>query len=167
MTELEFERADGELLDTEADTEELTTEEEQPGTPEAQPEEAEAEEEETTEDGEIAKGGDAFYERLAMEDLLALKREFHEAKELNSLSELDDPVRFAELRELGLTPREAYLATKRTRHQDNRRHLSGAAPRGAGSPRGAMTQSELLRARELFSGMSDKDIQSLFKRVSG
>ena len=106
------------------------------------------------------------YESLAEDDLAAIRREFREARELSSLTELDDPVRFAELRELGLTPKEAYLATRKPKRADNRSHLSGAAPRGAGSPRTAMTQGELLRAREIFSGMSDREIQSLYKRVS-
>ena len=106
------------------------------------------------------------YESLAEDDLAAIRREFREARELSSLTELDDPVRFAELRELGLTPKEAYLATRKPKRADNRSHLSGAAPRGAGSPRTAMTQGELLRAREIFSGMSDREIQSLYKSVS-
>ena len=106
------------------------------------------------------------YARLAAEDLEAIRREFREARELTSLTDLDDPVRFAELRELGLTPREAYLATRKPKKPDNRSHLSGAAPRSAGSVGSGMTQNELLRARELFSGMSDREIQSLYKRVS-
>ena len=108
---------------------------------------------------------DSYYERLAKDDLDAIRREFFEAKEIKSLKELDNPIRFAELRELGLTPREAYLATKKPRAIDNRRHLSGTAPRPATSPRASMTASELSHARELFSGMTDGEIQSLYKRV--
>lgn len=116
------------------------------------------------EDG--ADGEDTDFEALAASDLIEIRREFHEARALSSLAELDNPVRFAELRELGLSAREAYLATQKRRRTDNRSHLSGVAPRSASAPTRSMTASELSRARDLFSGMSDSEIQSLYKRVS-
>lgn len=115
-------------------------------------------------DTEEAQGED--FEALAAADLNEIRREFQEARGLTSITELDNPIRFAELRELGLSVREAYLATQKRRRTDNRSHLSGVAPRGAASPARSMTSSELSRARELFIGMSDAEIQSLYKRVS-
>ena len=119
---------------------------------------------ESTEEGEAESSAD--YEALEAEDLAALRREFYEARGIRSIAELDDPVRFAELRELGLSPREAYLATKKVRRQDNRQHLRGATPKSAAGVHSGMTSAELSKARELFSGMSDTEIQRLYKRVS-
>lgn len=109
----------------------------------------------------------ADYEALAEKDIEELRREFHEARELRSITELDNPVRFAELREMGLSPREAYLATQKTKaRHDNRSHLVGSMPSVRGGRAASMTQSELYQAREIFSGMSDTEIQALYKKVS-
>lgn len=114
-------------------------------------------------DGDFAED----YGAVAKRDLDELRSEFYEARELSSITELDNPVRFAELRELGLSPREAYLATQKTKKRtDNRSHLIGAAPRGAARGGSDMSHSELMRAREIFSGMSDAEIQLLYKRVT-
>ena len=123
-----------------------------------------------TDDGksDIAKQDSIIdYEALIEEDLRALKREFPELSELSHITELENPMRYAALRDLGLTPREAYLATsERKRVRDNRAHLSPAAPRRAGTPTGGMSRVELEHARELFSGMNDTEIQALYRRVT-
>ena len=107
------------------------------------------------------------YERIMEEDLAELKREFPEIRRINSLTELKNPLRYAALRDLGLTPEEAYLASRgKVPVPDNRAHLSHSAPRAAGAPSGGMTRSELEGARELFFGMSDSEIQSLYRRVT-
>ena len=82
--------------------------------------------------------------------------------------ELYDTERYAELIALGLSAREAYLATAKVRtvKSDNRSHLSSAVPRGAKSPIGKMSASELRAARELFAGASDQEIIRLYKRVT-
>ena len=100
-------------------------------------------------------------------ELEALAQEFPEL-EGEDAEELYDTKRFAELIALGLTAREAYLATARVRRavSDNRAHLSSAVPRGAKSPIGKMSASELRAARELFAGASDKEIMRLYKRVT-
>lgn len=107
------------------------------------------------------------YSLVIEEDLRALKRDFPELASITDITELDNPMRYAALRDLGLTAREAYLATSdRRTARDNRAHLSPAAPRRAGVPTGGMTRSELERARELFSGMNDAEIQALYRRVA-
>ena len=107
------------------------------------------------------------YAAIAESDLKELKMQFPELYDIEDLTELDNPVRYAGLRDLGLTPKEAYLATStRQRRTDNRSHLSSAMPRGAGAPRGGISREELYRARELFEGMSDAEIQALYRRVN-
>ena len=100
------------------------------------------------------------------DDFEELCREFPELKE-NNAEELYNTQRYEQLRALGLTPKEAYLATAKLRVKtDNRSHLSSAVPRGAKSPSGKMTASELRAARELFSDASDQEIIRLYKRVT-
>ena len=76
--------------------------------------------------------------------------------------------RYAELRELGLTAREAFLATSESRavSKDNRAHLGSSVPRGASRPNMGISARELKEARELFSGASEADILRLYKRVT-
>ena len=113
-----------------------------------------------------AEDGEVDYDAVARGDLAELKREFPELRELDHISRLDNPLRYGALRDLGLSPREAYLATQRVRRPDGRSHLSSAMPRGAGSPTGGMSSRQLAEARELFSDMSDVEIRSLYKKVT-
>jgi hypothetical protein len=104
-------------------------------------------------------------EMLAHE-LSELKETFPELAGVSDITEIKNPLRYASLRDLGLTPTEAYLAARGpVRSKDNRSHLSASVPRVTG--RGAsMPAEELERAREIFYGMSDSEIQRLWKRVT-
>ena len=107
------------------------------------------------------------YAALAVSDMQELIAIFPHLKGKQSVSELENPLRYAALRDLGLTPREAYLATAQpTVAYDNRSHLRSAVPIGAGALGQSMSTRELEEARELFSGLSDRDIQKLYKRVT-
>ena len=117
------------------------------------------------EDGADTSEG-ADYSAIAALDLKELKGEFPELCGLEHISGLDNPMRYAALRDLGLSPREAYLATARRQRADGRAHLSSAVPRGAGSPGGGMSARELAQAREIFSDMSDVEIRALYKKVT-
>ena len=105
------------------------------------------------------------YERLEREDIVELCREFPELK-IDSLTELDNPLRYGALRDMGLTPTEAYLATRKRQRANTRAHLTPAAPSGAAFGVGSMSRAELEMARELFYGMSDSQINALYKRVN-
>ena len=87
-------------------------------------------------------------------------------KNKTSITELNNPLRYAALRDLGLSPIEAYMATAKRRTQDTRSHLKSAHGRSAAAPAGMMSQYELASARELFPGMSDADLQRLYKKVT-
>ena len=82
------------------------------------------------------------------------------------LAEAVENERYKELRALGLTPREAYLATAKPKAEDTRAHLADSYPRASVSPRVGMTRSELMLAREIFEGMSDTEILRLYKKVT-
>lgn len=109
--------------------------------------------------------GGTDYAALARADARELRGEFPELSSLSSITELDDPIRYGALRDLGLTPAEAYLATKKRRESDNRSHLrpTRSVARGAAP---LMTEAEMSAARELFSGISDSEIRQLYKRVT-
>ena len=107
------------------------------------------------------------YEEIIREDIETLRGEFSELSALRDITELENPMRYAALRDLGLSPAEAYLATTRhTRKRDNRSHLHTAVPRMAAIPKGYMSDRELEAARELFSDMSDAEIRKLYKKVT-
>ena len=77
-----------------------------------------------------------------------------------------DSARYADLRALGLTPKEAYLATSEMRKvQDTRMHLVTSMPRAAKSPVTGMSRREMEIARTLFDGISDEEIKRLYSKV--
>lgn len=126
-------------------------------------EEIEAQSAETNEESDTDGGVD--YAALARQDLIELKSRFPELSEISDLTELDNPLRYGALRDLGLTPEEAYLATRKRQKEDNRAHLrpTRSVARGAAP---LMTEAEMNAARELFSGVSDSEIRQLYKRVT-
>ena len=107
------------------------------------------------------------YGDIEKQDLEELRTLFPHLKGIESITELQNPLRYAALRDLGLTPREAYMATNEPiQRYDNRSHLRSSVPKGATAPSGILSSSELEAARELFSGLSDREIQKLYKKVS-
>lgn len=117
---------------------------------------------------DIKDEGDSIdYEELERTDMEELCSLFPNLRGKTKITELDNPLRYAALRDLGLTPKEAYLATSEPiQKYDNRSHLKSSVPRSAAAPADILTRSELEAARELFSGLSDREIQKLYKRVS-
>ena len=106
------------------------------------------------------------YEAIMASDIALLKAEFPELKDVNDITELNNPLRYAALRDLGLSPSEAYMATAKRRVQDTRSHLRSAHGRNASGAVGMMSQRELQAARELFPDRSDAELQRLYKRVT-
>ena len=107
------------------------------------------------------------YGEIEKQDLKELQALFPHLKNKTSITELDNPLRYAALRDLGLSPKEAYLATSEPIHKyDNRSHLRSSVPKSVAAPRDLLSRNELEAARELFSGLSDGEIQKLYKKVS-
>lgn len=106
------------------------------------------------------------YAALAESDLKVLKESFRELKDLRELSELDDPMKFARLRDLGYSAVEAYLeCSQKRKARDNRSHLHSSVPISRARDTSSMSREELEIARELFDDLSDADIQKLYKSV--
>lgn len=107
------------------------------------------------------------FAEIEKRDLSELKALFPNLKDKTSILELDNPLRYAALRDLGLSPKEAYLATSEpVRKYDNRSHLISSVPKSAAAPSDLLSRGELEAARELFSGLSDRELQRLYKKVS-
>ena len=99
------------------------------------------------------------------EELILITEEFPECK--MSTEELSKNERYSALRALGLTVREAYLATRpKEAARDNRSHLTAAIPRSAAAPQNQMSRPQLDMARSLFSDLDDNEIRRLYKKVT-
>ena len=115
---------------------------------------------------ELAKEEHTDYGELLKSDMQELSEEFSR-KETLRITDLKDPLRYGALRDLGLTPREAYLASGGKKEKlDNRTHLSSSVPRKMSVPFSEIPRSELDAARELFDGMSDTEIRNLYRKVT-
>ena len=139
-----------------------------PDTPELENEPINAKEPETPEinDVPIAEEARINYAELAENDARILREKFPELMWLRNVTELENPLRYAALRDLGLTPEEAYLATSAKRRSDNRAHLHGSVPKRSAPPSSNISEKELIEARELFPGASDAEIRKLYKKVT-
>lgn len=128
--------------------------------PEAVTEEAPAPEAEPTQD-------EVDYAAVLGADIEELKATFPELGGMQNIDELADPVRFGALRDLGLTAKEAYLASGgKKRSYDNRTHLISSVPGGARSAVDGISRVELDMARDIFGSMSEGEIQKLYRKVT-
>ena len=155
MTELETSRNVNEDLQNENDA---------PESPDAEIDTDSREEaNDKTADFESDDGID--YAAVVEEDIKILREEFRELANLSDICELNDPMRYAALRDLGLSPIEAYLATAKRQKRDNRSHLVATRTVSA-AQNGTMSDAELSAAREIFVGIPDSEIRKLYKRVT-
>ena len=135
--------------------------EEAPGTAELSENEA------VTEPQHENESADTDYEEILTSDMEELRESFSELGADFSVTDLKNPIRYGALRDMGLTPREAYLATGgRARTQDNRAHLTVSAPTSLAKRSLGIPRSELKIAREIFSDMSEAELHKLYKKVS-
>ncbi len=116
-------------------------------------------------DAGISAPETADYEKIIASDITVLKSEFSELRDIEDITDLNDPLRYAALRDLGLSPEEAYMATAKRVKNDTRSHLSVAYAKSA-SAGGAMPRSDLEYARELFGNLSDSEIHALYRKVT-
>ena len=115
-----------------------------------------------------AIGAPVDYAALAARDLGEIKRLAPALAGLSHLAELPNALRYAALRDAGLSVEEAlhaachaYLAP---RAADNRAHLRSAVPIGAAGTPSRMTAAEMREARELFGDLTEGEIERLYAR---
>ncbi len=111
---------------------------------------------------------------IALNDLHEIHTLFPESAQISHICELKDAGRYAALRELGLSVKEAYLATNgytETRaHRpsyDNRSHIISAVPRQTANSDIGMSRSELEEAKQIFGNLTEKEIRNLYRRAKG
>ena len=108
------------------------------------------------------------FEAMAASDLSEIKKLVPELSDVDHLGKLPFAHRFAELRELGLSVKEALYATMPTYTRENgKSHLKGSVPRGKGALLDSLSVSEMREAKDLFYGLSEAEINSLYRRVRG
>lgn len=132
-----------------------------------------------TEEAEEAK---AFLKKQAFEnlkkaDLAELHATYPETAELDDVEKMENFRRFAELRDKGLSAKEAYAAAnpeamrksaaeRGKRLAGTKAHIKSAAPKGVAGESTDMPPREIARWREMFPGYTDKQIKELFKRAN-
>ena len=125
-----------------------------------------SEAEEAVEEG-VEEEEQIDYAALVENDLAQLRAAFPEAAGIKDVTELKNPIRYGALRDLGLSPKEAYLATEGIKRRDGRSHLVGAFPKAARAQATTMTRRELESARLIFGNLNDRQIERLYKKVTG
>ena len=129
-------------------------------------------------EGEKSAGGEATdYAKMAADDLAVINRAFP-GMNVTDLRKIDNPGRYGALRDLGLSPEEAFRATNHVRiseqvaasaraRVDGKSHIRSDMPAKSGSAEGfSLSAAQLREARELFPGKSDKEITALYRSVS-
>jgi hypothetical protein len=119
------------------------------------------------------------YDALKKADLEALKPHCPELADLEDLEKMDNFKRFAELRDLGLSPLEAYgaanptgirksavAAGKRTAINGTKAHLHSNVPKASGTGGFKIPKEEMAMLRSTFGdAKSDKELIELYKKV--
>lgn len=96
-------------------------------------------------------------------DLEELKEEFSELAGVGSIEDLRFPEKYLRFRKMGLSPTEAYMATGE--HKAKERHIP-SSPLSVSRRAEGIPQHQLQMVREIFEGLTDIEIQALYKRVT-
>lgn len=112
---------------------------------------------------EFAEGAEDLEEDMKVRDLEELKKSFPELAGLGSTEELQHPEKYQKFRALGLTPKEAFLATGQVLKP---KRSIPSSPISVSRQRDGIPNRELKFAREIFPGLCDKEIQELYRKVA-
>ena len=110
-------------------------------------------------DDDFDEDGELDFEK----DLATLKAEFPEIRGIDSIKRLANPEKYERFRRLGLTPSEAYMASGE--HRSAARAIP-TSPLSVTRQREGIPDRQLRMAREIFTGLTDVEIQALYKRVT-
>lgn len=118
------------------------------------------------------------FEKKASADLAELHAAFPDTRQYTDIRKIPNIKRFGELRDLGLSPKEAYSAAnpdsvrtqvadavKKQSLQDTKKHLRSAVPKGSKDTAPKMTKNELSQWRDIFPDLSDKEILQLYRQT--
>lgn len=109
-------------------------------------------------------------------DLAEVQAAYPDAKAYASVKDFPNFKEFGRLRDLGLSPKQAYIASHpdavrqnvaaATRQQslnETKKHLKPAVSKASRDNTITMTKKELAECRDLFPGMSDREIMKLYR----
>lgn len=112
-------------------------------------------------------------------DLAEVQAAYPDAAKYASVKDFPNFKEFGRLRDLGLSPKQAYIAahpdavrenvaqaTRRQTLNDGKGHLKPAVSRASKDTSLKMTRRELAECRDLFHGMSDKEILALYRSTA-
>lgn len=127
------------------------------------------------EEKEEAEDVQKEYAAMEAADLAELQKRYPDIK-LNSLRDLKNLGRYGELRDMGLSAAEAFMATnaemleKRAEETGAARaaskaHMTTVSKKSGGTNEPHMTDEELAIARDFFPDMSDEQIQKVYKKA--
>ena len=118
------------------------------------------------------------FEKKASADLAALHAAYPDTRQYSNIRDIPNLKRFGDLRDLGLSPKEAYAAAnpdgvrtnvadavKKQSLADTKGHLRSAVPRGSHDTAPKMSRSELAQWRDIFPDLSDKEILKLYRQT--
>ena len=118
----------------------------------------------------------AAFEQKKAADLLAVQTAIPAAKKYASVDEFPHADKFKAYVDKGLTPEEAFRATHpedviagvatAVKARDSKDHLRSNVPKGAKDTSYTISRSEIERYREMFPGLSDKQIVLLHRRAT-
>lgn len=121
---------------------------------------------------------EVLLEKKIAEDLAILHAEFPETKAITKLEQIPNARRFAELRDIGVSAREAYVAANIDAHRDRiaksvrqqsinatKSHLKSNVPIASKDTSVKISRSDMEQLRDLFPNKSDKEIIALYKKT--
>ena len=138
----------------------------------------EREERQRTENAERMARRIAFEEKMR-KDLSEVHAAYPDAREYDSVMKLPNFERFAQYRDLGLPPKEAYAAAnpdriragaanaaRRQALPETKKHMRSAVPKSSKDTSVTMTKQELHSWKEMLPNLTDKEIISLYKKTA-
>lgn len=116
-------------------------------------------------------------EKMMAEDLAEIKAQIPGAAKYKSPTEFPAFRRFGELRDLGLSPVEAFrashpndvaaaVAATAKATADSKGHMTSVVPKGAKDTTVSIPKDELEMYRDMYPEMSDKELTALYKRAT-
>ena len=121
---------------------------------------------------------EVMLKKMIDSDMNALHSLFPETKSITKFEEIPNARRYAELRDLGLNPKEAYSAANPEARREavaasvkqqainaSKSHLKSNVPIGAKDTSVKISKSEMEMYREMFRGKTDQEIIALYKKT--
>lgn len=121
---------------------------------------------------------EVMMERMVTADMNELHSMFPETKDITKLEDIPNCRRYAELRDMGLTVKEAYSAAnpegrreavasavKQQTINASKAHLKSNVPIASKDTSVKISRAEMNQMREMFPDKSDKDLIALYKKT--